>query len=334
MPAPPDDVTAEKLRAGDRRALARAITLFESRRTDDRAAARALSLELLGAGKREALRIGVSGPPGAGKSSFLESFGLALTRKGQKIAVLAVDPSSKLSGGSILGDKTRMGRLLHEAGAYIRPSPAANMLGGVSEAAKDCVFLFEQADYDVVMVETVGVGQSELDAADLCDVFLLVTSPAGGDELQGVKRGIFEFADLVLVNKSDGELKEHATRAAAEYSSALRLRPARDGDPPGFPKVAMVSAAEETGLEEVWNDICVLRDWRKRSGFWVRNRQAQEAKWFRSDGRAALLSRLEGTPDVKRLTRDIECKVTAGELDRHTAVKELVLSVRKLGIVP
>ena len=288
----------------------------------------------MSAGKREALRIGVSGPPGAGKSSFLESFGMELARKSRKIAVLAIDPSSKLSGGSILGDKTRMGRLLREADAYVRPSPAADMLGGVSEAAKDCVFLFEQAGYDVVMVETVGVGQSELDAANLCDVFVLVTSPAGGDELQGVKRGIFEFVDLVLVNKSDGELKEHATRTAAEYSGALRLRPARDCDPPGFPKVAMVSAAEETGLEEVWNDILALRGWRKNSGFWDRNRRAQEAKWFRSDGRAALLAQLEGTSEVKRLTRDIECRVATGETDRHTAVDELVQSVRKLGIVP
>ena len=327
-------MTAERLRAGDRRALARAITLFESRRSEDRTAALALSRDLLGAGRREALRIGVSGPPGAGKSSFLESFGMALARKGRKIAVLAVDPSSKLSGGSILGDKTRMGRLLREAGAYVRPSPAADMLGGVSEAAKDCVFLFEQAGYDVVMVETVGVGQSELDAADLCDVFLLVTSPAGGDELQGVKRGIFEFADLVLVNKSDGELKEHATRTAAEYAGALRLRPARGGDPSGFPKVALVSAAEETGLEEVWKDIVALRDWRKNSGYWDRNRRAQEAKWFRSDGRTALLARLESMPEVMRLTRDIECRVAAGEVDRHTAVEELVQSIRELGIVP
>lgn len=327
-------MTAEKLRAGDRRALARAITLFESRRSEDRAAAIALSRELLRAGRREALRIGVSGPPGAGKSSFLESFGVALARKSQKIAVLAIDPSSKLSGGSILGDKTRMGRLLREADAYVRPSPAADMLGGVSEAAKDCVFLFEQAGYDVVMVETVGVGQSELDAANLCDVFVLVASPAGGDELQGVKRGIFEFADLVLVNKSDGDLKEHATRAAAEYLGALRLRPARDCDPPGFPKVAMVSAAEETGLEDVWNDIRALRDWRKRSGFWARNRQAQEAKWFRSDAQAALLARLEGSPEVSRLMRGIEGKVAAGEVDRNAAVEELVQSVRKLGILP
>ena len=205
------DITAlaQKLRAGDRRALARAITLVESGRDDHRTDALAL-LEAVGA-DRQAIRIGLSGTPGVGKSTFIESFGLMLTGQGLRVAVLAVDPSSSRSGGSILGDKTRMDRLARDPNAFIRPSPSQTQLGGVARRSREAVALCEAAGFDVVLIETVGVGQSETVVAQMADLFVLLLAPAGGDELQGVKRGIMEMADLILVNKADGALKPQAT---------------------------------------------------------------------------------------------------------------------------
>ena len=219
-----DTALADRIRTGDRRALARAITLVESGRSDHRAQADAL-LETLAKDKREALRIGLSGTPGVGKSTFIESFGCLLTGQGLKVAVLAVDPSSTRSGGSILGDKTRMERLSRDPKAFIRPSPSQTELGGVARRTRDAVALCEAAGFDVVLIETVGVGQSETIVADMSDLFVLLLAPAGGDELQGVKRGIMEIADLILVNKADGELKSTAIRTVADYAGALRLMP-------------------------------------------------------------------------------------------------------------
>ena len=213
---------ATAIGAGDRRALARAITLVESTRADHRAQALGL-LGALALSGRQALRIGLSGTPGVGKSTFLESFGLMLTGLGLRVAVLAVDPSSVLSGGSILGDKTRMERLSRDPNAYIRPSPSQTHLGGVARRTREAVALCEGAGFDVVLIETVGVGQSETMVAELCDIFVLLMAPAGGDELQGVKRGIMEMADLILVNKADGDLKAAAQRTCSDYSGALHL---------------------------------------------------------------------------------------------------------------
>ena len=212
---------AARVQSGERRALAQAITLIESGRSDHNAQA----ADLLGALKdkdHQALRIGLSGTPGVGKSTFIESFGLMLTGQGLKVAVLAVDPSSARSGGSILGDKTRMDLLSRDPKAFIRPSPSQTHLGGVARRTRDAVQLCEAAGYDVVLIETVGVGQSETVVAEMSDLFLLLLAPAGGDELQGVKRGIMEMADLILVNKADGELKSTATRTCADYAGALR----------------------------------------------------------------------------------------------------------------
>jgi LAO/AO transport system kinase len=219
---PPGNGLAQKVLAGDRRALARAITLIESTRADHRAAAEALLARLLPASGKS-VRLGISGVPGVGKSTFIERFGLQLIDAGHKVAVLAVDPSSKKSGGSILGDKTRMQELARSPAAFIRPSPTGGTLGGVARRSREALLACEAAGFDVAIVETVGVGQSETAVADMVDMFLLLLLPSGGDELQGLKKGIVELADLLLINKADGELEAAAGRAAAEYTSALNL---------------------------------------------------------------------------------------------------------------
>ena len=217
---------------------------------------------------RQAVRIGLSGTPGVGKSTFIEAFGMMLIEQGLRVAVLAVDPSSTRSGGSILGDKTRMERLSREKNAFIRPSPSQSHLGGVARRSREAVALCEAAGFDVVLIETVGVGQSETVVAEMSDLFVLLLAPAGGDELQGVKRGIMEMADLILVNKADGDLKPAATRTCSDYSGALRLLRKRPQDPEGFPKAMMVSAYTGTGLPEAWGEMRALVDWRRENGHW------------------------------------------------------------------
>ncbi|MGB7241414.1 MAG: methylmalonyl Co-A mutase-associated GTPase MeaB, partial [Sulfitobacter sp.] len=241
---------AKQIANGERRALARGITLVESARDDHRAQATTLLNAM--PRDRQALRIGLSGTPGVGKSTFIESFGLLLTRQGLRVAVLAVDPSSARSGGSILGDKTRMDMLSRDPNAFIRPSPSQTHLGGVARRTREAVALCEGAGFDVILIETVGVGQSETVVAEMTDVFLLLLAPAGGDELQGVKRGIMEIADIILVNKADGDLKPAATRTCADYTGALRLLRKRARDPESFPKAMLVSALQEQGMAEAW----------------------------------------------------------------------------------
>ncbi len=298
MAAPLDlDDLATRLRAGERRALARAITLVESARTDHRAQAVALLDRLAGHG-HEALRIGLSGTPGVGKSTFIESFGLMLTGLGLRVAVLAVDPSSTRTGGSILGDKTRMELLSRDPNAFIRPSPSQTELGGVGRRSREAVALCEAAGFDVVLIETVGVGQSETLVAQMSDLFVLLMAPAGGDELQGVKRGIMETADLILVNKADGDLKAAATRTCADYAGALRLLRKRAEDPEGFPKALMVSALEVEGLDGAWREMTALAEWRKAQGYWTTRRADQARGWFEAEVRAGLLARLTADPAV------------------------------------
>ena len=282
----------DRILEGDRRALARAITLVESRRPDHRAEAVELLDRLAGSG-REAMRIGLSGTPGVGKSTFTDAFGTMLTGEGRRVAVLAVDPSSARSGGSILGDKTRMDRLARDPNAFIRPSPAQSQLGGVARRSREAVALCEAAGFDVVLIETVGVGQSETVVAEMSDLFLLLLAPAGGDELQGVKRGIMEIADIILVNKADGELKSAASRTCADYAGALRLLRKRPQDPEGFPKAMTVSAAEGTGLAGAWAEMQALCGWRREEGHWAARREAQARYWFGEEVRQALLARLE-----------------------------------------
>jgi LAO/AO transport system kinase len=312
--------------AGDRRALARAITLVESARADHRAAAQSL-LATLAQNGREALRIGLSGTPGVGKSTFIESFGLMLTGQGLRVAVLAVDPSSARSGGSILGDKTRMERLSRDPLAYIRPSPSQTHLGGVARRTREAVALCEAAGFDVVLVETVGVGQSETLVADLCDLFILLLAPAGGDELQGVKRGIMEMADIILVNKADGALKPAALRTCADYAGALRLLRRRPQDPEGYPKAMTVSALEDRGLTEAWADMQALAAWRREHGHWAAARALQARRWFEAEVRHGLLAALMTGPasaEMARLGRMVE----AGQMTPEVAADEMLAALR------
>jgi LAO/AO transport system kinase len=312
---------ARLIRQGDRRALARAITLVESARPDHRDQALAL-LAALRPGP-EALRIGLSGTPGVGKSTFIEAFGLMLTGQGLKVAVLAVDPSSARSGGSILGDKTRMERLSRDARAFIRPSPSQTQLGGVARRTREAVALCEAAGFDVVLIETVGVGQSETMVAELSDLFLLLLAPAGGDELQGVKRGIMEMADLILVNKADGDLKPAALRTVADYSGALQLLRRRPQDPPGFPKALPVSALAEEGLTRAWDEMQTLAAWRKQHSHWDRTRATQATHWFEDEVRQGLLAALAREPQ-KGLMAALSARVALGEITPDAAAAEML----------
>lgn len=316
---------AERIAAGDRRALARAITLVESARPDHRAEALAL-LDALRRTGRQALRIGLSGTPGVGKSTFIESFGLMLTGQGLRVAVLAVDPSSARSGGSILGDKTRMERLSRDPLAFIRPSPSQAQMGGVARRTREAVALCEAAGFDVVLIETVGVGQSETVVAELCDIFLLLLAPAGGDELQGVKRGIMEMADMILVNKADGDLKPAALRTMADYAGALRLLRRRPQDPDGFPKAMTVSALEDTGLQSAWDEVQALVRWRKANGHWQSRRAAQAQHWFAEEVRQGLLAALMRGEARDRMA-ELGAVVAAGEKSPEAAAAEMLASL-------
>ncbi len=313
--------------AGERRALARAITLIESSRADHRALAAELA-EHLKQADGQALRVGLSGTPGVGKSTFIESFGMMLTRQGLRVAVLAVDPSSARSGGSILGDKTRMDRLSRDPKAFIRPSPSRSHLGGVARRTREAVNLCEAAGFDVVLIETVGVGQSETVVAEMSDVFVLLLAPAGGDELQGVKRGIMEMADIILINKADGDLKAAAQRTCADYAGALRLLRKRPQDPDGFPKAMTVSALEEDGLKTAWAEMQALTEWRRENGFFDRRRTEQAQYWFEQEVRQALLARLE-TPQARAAFREASSDVAASRVTPTAAAATLL---EKLGI--
>ena len=315
--------TAHQIRDGNRRALARAITLVESTKPADRATATDL-LAALGT-DRQALRIGLSGTPGVGKSTFIESFGKMLTGMGKRVAVLAVDPSSTRSGGSILGDKTRMDLLSRDPNAFIRPSPSQSQLGGVARRTREAIALCEAAGFDVVLIETVGVGQSETAVAEMSDLFLLLLAPAGGDELQGVKRGIMETCDMILVNKADGDLKPQAIRTCADYAGALRLLRKRPQDPDGFPKAVAVSALQEDGIAAAWDEMCNLTDWRRDTGVWDARRTTQARFWFHEEVRAGLLNRLTADAAVKDRLAQLEEDVATGK-SRPAAAADALIS--------
>ena len=319
---------ASLLLNGDRRALARAITLVESGRADHRAQATALLAALAPAG-RQALRIGLSGTPGVGKSTFIEAFGLHLTGQGLRVAVLAVDPSSARSGGSILGDKTRMEHLSRDPRAFIRPSPSQTHLGGVARRTREAVSLCEAAGFDVVLIETVGVGQSETLVAEMADLFILLLAPAGGDELQGVKRGIMEMADLILVNKADGDLKSAALRTVADYAGALRLLRKRPQDPAGFPKALPVSALEDHGLTEAWAQMQELAAWRRAEGHFARMRAEQARHWFEAEVRDGMLARLHSDPALRAQMAALGAAVEAGQQAPGAAAAEVLAGLAR-----
>ena len=309
------------LRRGDRRSLARAITLIESTRSDHREEAERLVESLL-PHTGGAVRIGISGPPGAGKSTFIERLGLDGIALGRRIAVLAVDPASKRGGGAILGDKTRMTELAKATGAFIRPSSASDKGGGVARRTREAILLCEAAGFDAVLVETVGVGQAETAVAEIVDMFVLILPPAAGDELQGIKRGVVELADLVLVNKTDGELAAAARRSAADYANALRLL--RPPLPEWQVVVRTISALEGTGIQEVWGDVARFRAALEQSGAWSRRRaeQARAALW--SEIGDSLLDHFRAAPAVSQRLAAVEQEVMAGTRTSTAAARDLL----------
>lgn len=312
---------ATAVRSGDRRALARAITLIESSRPDHRRAAEALLDEILPASPNS-VRLGISGVPGVGKSTFIEAFGLHVIGAGHRVAVLAIDPSSRRGGGSILGDKTRMAELARNEAAFIRPSPTGGTLGGVARRTRETMLLCEAAGFDVVIVETVGIGQSETAVSDMVDMFILLLLPGGGDELQGIKKGVVELADLILVNKSDGDLAAAARRAVADYRSALRLL--RPASPSWTPEVAAVSALTGIGVDRVWHTVERHRAALRSSGELAARRaeQAREALW--SEVGEALLERLRASPAVGEQLPAIEREVMQGRTAPSAAARRLL----------
>ena len=313
-------VTAEMVASSDRAALARAITLMESRRPDHREAARMLLQELMPrTGK--AVRIGITGVPGVGKSTTIDTLGSMLTEKGHKVAVLAVDPSSTRTGGAILGDKTRMARLAVDPNAFIRPSPSSGTLGGVAAKTRETMLLCEAAGFDVILVETVGVGQSETAVADLTDFFLVLMLPGAGDELQGIKKGILELADLIAVNKAD-DAGAKAKAAAAEYKAALHiLAPA---SPTWTPPVLTVSGLTGHGLDELWAKVLEHRKRLEATGELASKRRAQDSKWMWALVHERLHERLTHDAALRERVPEIEKAIANGVLSPNAGATEIV----------
>ena len=317
------EALASGVMAGERRALAKAITLIESSTDGDRALAGQLLQRLKGSDS-VAMRIGLSGTPGVGKSTFIEALGMELVGQGHRVAVLAVDPSSSRSGGSILGDKTRMERLSRHPAAFIRPSPSDGTLGGVARRTRETIRLVEAAGFDVVIVETVGVGQSETLVAEMTDIFLLLLAPAGGDELQGVKRGIMEIADLIVVNKADGDLKPIAETTRTDYAGALHLLRKRSADPEGFPAALTVSARTGDGLVALWTKVLELFRWRQAQDWINTRRAAQAGTAFDRSVEQVLLSALRSDSAMMEHLATLRAAASAGQIDPEVAAAELV----------
>jgi LAO/AO transport system kinase len=320
-PIPPvvDDL-ATRIAAGERAALARGITLIESRRADHQAAARALVQRLLPR-CGGAMRVGITGVPGVGKSTTVDTLGSNLTAAGHKVAVLAVDPSSTRTGGSILGDKTRMQRLAVDPQAFIRPSPASGTLGGVAAKTRETMLLCEAAGFDVILVETVGIGQSETTAADMTDFFLVLMLPGAGDELQGLKKGIVEIADMIAVNKADSDNVERARLAAAKYRAALNILTPQSAT--WSPPVVTYSALTGNGVAELWAQVLDHKTKMTASGELAERRRAQQVKWMWSMLQERLTARLRGDAGVRAKLKSAEAQVAAGKLAPTLAVEKI-----------
>jgi len=306
---------------GNRRALAQAITLIESTRFDHRNAANDL-LQQLTPHSGKAIRLGISGVPGVGKSTFVEALGNHVIDQGHRVAVLTVDPSSAISGGSILGDKTRMELLSRRPEAYIRPSPAGKTLGGVTRRTREAMILCEAAGFDVVFVETVGVGQSETKVADMTDMFLLLQLPGGGDELQGIKRGIMELADLILVNKADDEMQALAGRSAAEYRNALRLLHPRSVN--WKVEVQTCSARDGIGIKEAWDTVLKHRAVLESSGQLMDRRAAQAGDWLWSEVSDSLIAALQNDAEVRKHIPALEAAISDARIPPTAAARQLL----------
>ena len=320
-PLPDVEQLADGVRRGDRAALGRAITLVESSRADHRDLAQRLLAALLPE-TGQARRVGVTGVPGVGKSTFLEALGTQLLDQGLRVAVLAVDPSSAVSGGSILGDKTRMATLSTHDRAFVRPSPSGGSLGGVARKTRESMLLCEAAGFDAVLVETVGVGQSEIVVAEMVDSVLLLLLPGGGDELQGIKRGILELIDVVAVNKADGESMQAAQEARIEYESGLRL--IRPSDAGWTPPVLTCSAKTGDGLDEVWQAVERHRERLEQDGLLETKRQEQQLRWMWSQVEERLLASFRDDPRVAQRLAEVEEAVRGGRKPAALAAEELL----------
>jgi LAO/AO transport system kinase len=314
-------ILAAGIQAGERATLARAITLIESKRADHRKQAHLLVQEVLPA-TGKAVRLGITGAPGAGKSTTIDALGTFLTAQGHKVAVLAVDPSSTRTGGSILGDKTRMARLAVDAHAFVRPSPSSGTLGGVAAKTRETMLLCEAAGYDVILVETVGIGQSETTVADMTDFFLVLMIPGAGDELQGLKKGIVELADMIAVNKADGDNIARAKVAAGDYRAALNILSPRSEN--WSPPVLTYSALTGDGIAQLWEQIVAHKDKMTASGELSQRRREQQVKWMRSMLEERLTARLRSDPAVRGKLKTAEAAVAAGKLAPTLAVEEIV----------
>jgi len=314
------EIDPQLLRQGNRRALAKAITLVESKLDSDRQKAQAL-LEGLLPFTGNSIRVGITGIPGVGKSTFIETFGLYLLSLGKRVAVLAVDPSSPIAGGSILGDKTRMEELSRQENAFIRPSPSEGTLGGVAQRTRETMLLCEAAGYDVILVETVGVGQSEYEVAGMVDFFMVLMLPNAGDELQGIKRGIMELADALVINKADGESLNLAKRTRAHYQSAMHLLRHTSF---WTPRVLTCSARENKNIPEVWGMISDFQVDALKNGSLPEKRARQSRDWMHKLIREMLLQRLRQNPDVRSGMPQLERKVIAGETTPYLAAKTLI----------
>jgi LAO/AO transport system kinase len=303
-------IELEKLLKGDRRSLAKAITLVESSRAEDGVEAQKL-LEKILPHTGKSIRLGITGVPGVGKSTFIESFGLYLINKGHKVAVLAIDPSSPISGGSILGDKTRMEQLSQNEKAFIRPSPSLGFLGGVAQKTRESILLCEAAGFDYILIETVGVGQSEFEVADMVDFFLILMLPNAGDELQGIKKGILELADAVIINKADGDILPQANLTLAQYSSAMGLM---RHHPHWKAKVLSCSALEKKNLDVIYSMIEEYKSTTKSSGYFDQKRLAQNQEWFKKLINELIDQKIVQKKDLKIARQKIESKVINGEI--------------------
>ncbi len=312
---------AEKLIAGDRRALARAITLVESTRPDHRVESDELLAEIISS-TGGAVRVGISGAPGAGKSTLIETLGLSLVDSGKRVAVLAVDPSSTRSGGSILGDKTRMDELVRRDEAFIRPSPTGGTLGGVARRTREAMLCCEAAGFDVVIIETVGVGQSEVAVESMVDCFVLIVAPGGGDELQGIKRGIVELADLVIVNKADGDLASVAQTTSADYTNALHLL--RPKTTAWTARTVLCSALEKRGIDDVWAIIAEHQQALIAVGALATRRAEQARAWLWSEINESLIERLRANAAAAAVIAEVEAAVMAGTLPASVAAARVL----------